>query len=155
MVELCGIEPQTSWMQTKRSPSWAIAPFNLAIFSIAVLLLLSQSVTYWSMLPSSFVARLALEKLSSVKTLIKVLSLQCAKFFLNQGGGLRHIACYVSKSPTKSKEKLVGLGRLELPTSPLSGVRSNQLSYRPIFSRPGLVDLSLPIQIKQCVWALM
>ena len=28
--------------------------------------------------------------------------------------------------------KLVGLGRFELPTSPLSGVRSNQLSYRPI-----------------------
>ena len=27
--------------------------------------------------------------------------------------------------------KLVGLGRLELPTSPLSGVRSNHLSYRP------------------------
>ena len=26
---------------------------------------------------------------------------------------------------------LVGLGRFELPTSPLSGVRSNQLSYRP------------------------
>ena len=26
---------------------------------------------------------------------------------------------------------LVGLGRLELPTSPLSGVRSNQLSYKP------------------------
>ena len=29
---------------------------------------------------------------------------------------------------------LVGLGRLELPTSPLSGVRSNQLSYRPVIS---------------------
>jgi hypothetical protein len=28
-------------------------------------------------------------------------------------------------------KKLVGLGRVELPTSPLSGVRSNQLSYRP------------------------
>src|SRR5476651_908624 len=28
---------------------------------------------------------------------------------------------------------LVGLGRFELPTSPLSGVRSNQLSYRPNF----------------------
>ena len=27
--------------------------------------------------------------------------------------------------------QLVGLGRFELPTSPLSGVRSNQLSYRP------------------------
>jgi hypothetical protein len=31
---------------------------------------------------------------------------------------------------------LVGLGRLELPTSPLSGVRSDQLSYRPsLFTR--------------------
>jgi hypothetical protein len=27
---------------------------------------------------------------------------------------------------------VVGLGRLERPTSPLSGVRSNHLSYRPI-----------------------
>ena len=26
---------------------------------------------------------------------------------------------------------LVGLGRVELPTSPLSGVRSSHLSYRP------------------------
>ncbi|RMR50628.1 hypothetical protein ALP85_00159, partial [Pseudomonas syringae pv. syringae] len=31
--------------------------------------------------------------------------------------------------------KLVGLGRFELPTSPLSGVRSNQLSYRPELGR--------------------
>jgi hypothetical protein len=29
---------------------------------------------------------------------------------------------------------VVGLGRFELPTSPLSGVRSNQLSYRPAFT---------------------
>ena len=28
--------------------------------------------------------------------------------------------------------KMVGLGGFELPTSPLSGVRSNQLSYRPV-----------------------
>ena len=28
--------------------------------------------------------------------------------------------------------KVVGLGGLEPPTSPLSGVRSNQLSYRPV-----------------------
>ena len=27
--------------------------------------------------------------------------------------------------------EVVGLSRLELPTSPLSGVRSNHLSYRP------------------------
>ena len=31
-----------------------------------------------------------------------------------------------------SRYKMVGLGRLELPTSRLSGVRSNLLSYRPI-----------------------
>ena len=31
-------------------------------------------------------------------------------------------------------KNLVGLSRLELPTSPLSGVRSNHLSYRPSFS---------------------
>jgi hypothetical protein len=30
-----------------------------------------------------------------------------------------------------SPRLMVGLGRFELPTSPLSGVRSNQLSYRP------------------------
>ena len=54
MVEPSGIEPLTSCVQSRRSPSWAMAPI-----------------------------------------------------------------------------KLVGLSRLELPTSPLSGVRSNQLSYRP------------------------
>ena len=31
----------------------------------------------------------------------------------------------------EGSRKMVGLGRLELPTSPLSGVRSNQLSYGP------------------------
>ncbi len=36
-----------------------------------------------------------------------------------------------SRQATPSSAKLVGLGRVELPTSPLSGVRSNQLSYRP------------------------
>ena len=34
----------------------------------------------------------------------------------------------------KSARGMVGLGRLELPTSRLSGVRSNQLSYRPVLS---------------------
>ena len=54
MVEDSGIEPLTSWMQIRRSPSWANPPW-----------------------------------------------------------------------------KMVGRGRLERPTSPLSGVRSNHLSYRP------------------------
>ena len=33
--------------------------------------------------------------------------------------------------PLDSQRELVGLGGFEPPTSPLSGVRSNQLSYRP------------------------
>lgn len=36
--------------------------------------------------------------------------------------------------PMKNSVGLVGLGGLEPPTSPLSGVRSNQLIYRPIFT---------------------
>ena len=39
---------------------------------------------------------------------------------------------HMSGNLTQKGTNLVGLGRLELPTSPLSGVRSNQLSYRPI-----------------------
>src|SRR5690606_38731450 len=38
------------------------------------------------------------------------------------------------KTPSRRfsrRQGVVGLGRVELPTSPLSGVRSNQLSYRP------------------------
>ena len=37
---------------------------------------------------------------------------------------------------------MVGLGRFELPTSPLSGVRSNQLSYRPDIIRTLHIDQS-------------
>ena len=36
-----------------------------------------------------------------------------------------------------AKRKMVGLGRLELPTSRLSSARSNQLSYKPLIQRPG------------------
>ena len=36
-------------------------------------------------------------------------------------------------APDKALLRLVGLGGFEPPTSPLSGVRSDQLSYRPGF----------------------
>ena len=39
-----------------------------------------------------------------------------------------------SNPKSKIPNSLVGLGRVELPTSRLSGVRSNQLSYRPLVS---------------------
>src|SRR5437870_8339907 len=38
----------------------------------------------------------------------------------------------IRNSQFEIRNSLVGLGRVELPTSRLSGVRSNQLSYRPI-----------------------
>ena len=44
---------------------------------------------------------------------------------------LRSIHQYVSDFENSRCAKLVGLGGFEPPTSPLSGVRSNQLSYRP------------------------
>ena len=53
---------------------------------------------------------------------------------LDQDAVARRIACHASAAATKSKGDMVGLGRFELPTSPLSGVRSNQLSYRPVVS---------------------
>src|SRR5690554_7641138 len=73
-------------------------------------MLLSQSVTYHrGMRLPSFVASLGKAPLS------------CA---------LSIMACGFQRSITA---EVVGLSRLELPTSPLSGVRSNQLSYRPSF----------------------
>ena len=45
-------------------------------------------------------------------------------------------AAETGSSPTAPNPalRMVGLGRLELPTSRLSGVRSNRLSYRPVLS---------------------
>ena len=45
----------------------------------------------------------------------------------------KHALSQLSYSPIMwvPAAEVVGLGRVELPTSPLSGVRSNQLSYRP------------------------
>ena len=48
----------------------------------------------------------------------------------------------IVKDPYKLQQnRVVGLGRIELPTSPLSGVRSSQLSYRPIWASSELVEL--------------
>ena len=49
----------------------------------------------------------------------------------------KHALSQLSYSPMMGAcGKVVGLGRFELPTSPLSGVRSNQLSYRPALATP-------------------
>ena len=52
---------------------------------------------------------------------------------------------------TPHNPNLVGLGRFELPTSPLSGVRSNQLSYRPkLVFEPTAVDSVQSVKSNKC-----
>ena len=56
---------------------------------------------------------------------------QCARISLVVRSPRRGIVCYASCGDRATSGILVGLGGFEPPTSPLSGVRSNQLSYRP------------------------
>ena len=58
----------------------------------------------------------------------------------NASHGALAFACAMAQQPSFKKacraeaaqqRRLVGLGRLELPTSRLSSARSNQLSYKP------------------------
>ena len=61
------------------------------------------------------------------------------KWWSQTGSNRRPHACKARALPTelwprrewRTLRSMVGLGRLERPTSPLSGVRSNHLSYRP------------------------
>ncbi len=55
------------------------------------------------------------------------------------GSNRRPPACKAGALPAElwPLKDLVGLGGFEPPTSPLSGVRSNQLSYRPEVGNPG------------------
>ena len=43
----------------------------------------------------------------------------------------KHALSQLSYGPVVRARRVVGLGRLELPTSRLSSARSNQLSYKP------------------------
>ena len=72
------------------------------------------------------------------------------------GSNRRPPACKAGALPAELwPHEVVGLGRFELPTSPLSGVRSNQLSYRPKYwSRPvAIVEARCGLPGNLC-WAL-
>ena len=66
------------------------------------------------------------------------------------GSNRRPPACKAGALPTelwprlnatlRALERVVGLGRLELPTSRLSSARSNQLSYKPKTLRPARIQ---------------
>ncbi len=63
---------------------------------------------------------------------VRTADLLLAKQALSQLSYAPGLACYAALCPLEATAvKVVGLGRFELPTSRLSGVRSNQLSYRP------------------------
>jgi hypothetical protein len=55
--------------------------------------------------------------------------------------------------PKRRARRLVGLGRLELPTSRLSSARSNQLSYKPLtlFPKKGSEACSRATGPRQCI----
>ena len=141
LVELRGIEPRTSCVQGRRSPSWAIAPFNWPfLYDSSLRLSLVQSRTDVRSFSHSR-ARLDSHKKSCVKLVQEVWFLipfsnqliDVRKWNFLQVGFFkpRSVCQYVSGFKNSRCEKLVGLGGFEPPTSPLSGVRSNQLSYRP------------------------
>ena len=73
-----------------------------------------------------------------------LLFLRTASWWSQTGSNRRPHACKARALPTKlwPQPKLVGPGRLELPTSRLSGVRSNHLSYGPSGSRQRTGKLS-------------
>ena len=48
------------------------------------------------------------------------------------------------RAEAAEQRRLVGLGRLELPTSRLSSARSNQLSYKPLTTRSPLASTGRP-----------
>ena len=70
----------------------------------------------------------------------KSLSLTCV-LYARQYSVVKDLDCFSNRLNRSSTDRcreagiasflLVGLGRVELPTSPLSGVRSSHLSYRP------------------------
>ena len=59
---------------------------------------------------------------------------------------LNYLSCY-SFSLFSFQRTLVGSSGFEPPTSCLSGMRSNHLSYEPICDSPGLFSPSFPVSI--------
>jgi hypothetical protein len=59
---------------------------------------------------------------------------------------VRFLICALRGRIRVKAKSMVGLGGLEPPTSPLSGARSNHLSYRPdVIGRGGLFFKALDI----------
>ena len=104
-------------------------PHDLFFFPSAALhFVLARSCIVYT-LPRSPQMRLADEKKSCVK-ILSDLNKGSTIFCRSRRSVAKHSLLCERRSNAELR-KMVGLGRFELPTSPLSGVRSNQLSYRP------------------------
>ena len=110
VVEISGIEPLTSWMPFKRSPSWAIPPY-----------IIERS-------PSPFYGlrtRFSAEKPRRLK--------QSTGLFPRAGFRVPYrTQSSNSSAPIQALWEVVGQNGLEPSTSRLSVVCSSQLSYWPI-----------------------
>lgn len=111
MVEPVGIEPTTLGLQSRCSPSWAMAPHTLRTFAFCFI----------SALDSLFECSCTCQYTPLLKVRLPWTN--------NKMLGLLNLCLH---KPFYSSLKLVGLGGLEPPTPRLSSVCSNQLSYRPL-----------------------
>ena len=55
---------------------------------------------------------------------------------------------YIARAKSEISQKLVGSSGLEPPTSRLSGVRSNHLSYEPMLVYVGLLSSFVPLLVE-------
>ena len=117
MVEMRRIELLTPCLQGRCSPSWATPPFfKCHRFCLITLM--------WFFVGYTGYRLIYLASLSSCSHL-SASQLKCCR---------RTASVYVNAFLLRNKAFVVGLSGLEPPTSRLSGVRSNRLSYRPILS---------------------
>jgi hypothetical protein len=115
-------------------------PRNLSFLLLASLVARSVGHVHLCTLPPSLAIRLASNKKSCVTTFATQPAVTPgsppnpdSSFIFRESRRKRPKSSSLNEDASNANSrKMVGLGRFELPTSPLSGVRSNQLSYRPL-----------------------
>ena len=119
-MEINGIEPLTPCLQGRCSPSWAIPPNMYLLLYLFYLALLRICVikAFMARYKTYIIRRILAHFITNIKTaVINPPRLNAVTLILSRKGSGK-----------------VGPSGLEPPTSRLSGVRSNQLSYGPVVS---------------------
>ena len=95
---------------------------SLTIFLLVLLWVLSSTIIFVVFYPNKYYLSLCFVQFS-----------RCNVFSMNLGfSSDRRVERYTSEEKFSNSRKLVGSSGLEPPTSRLSGVRSNHLSYEPV-----------------------